>query len=99
MKAHLGALCERVLNGHLIKHPGDIPPAAARSVDGDNGEPRRHAEMAPSNAHGRGTWLARVALAMVVHGMTFGGSRAEVMAVVGSPTLFQWWVMLHLSQR
>jgi len=36
-KARLGALCERVLNGHLIEHPGDVPPAAARSVDGDNG--------------------------------------------------------------
>jgi hypothetical protein len=55
--------------------------------------------MAPSNARGRGTWLARVALATVVHDMTFGGSRAEAMAVVGSPTSFQWWVMLRLSQR
>jgi hypothetical protein len=68
-------------------------------IDGDDGEPRRHAEMAPSNARGRGTWLARVALATVVHDMTFGGSRAEAMAVVGSPTSFQWWVMLRLSQR
>jgi hypothetical protein len=55
--------------------------------------------MAPSNARGRGTRLARVAPATVARGTTFGGPRAEATAVVGSPASFQWWVTLRLSQR
>jgi len=71
----------------LIEHPRDVPPAAAASLDGDNGEPLTCAEMAPA-------MLAPVAPATAA---PFGGPRAKATPVVSSPVPFQWWATLPLS--